>query len=216
MKVGTDGVLLACWLQTNKPKNILDIGSGTGVISLILAQRFETAKIISVDINKNAFIESNINFESSKWSNRLECLHTPVQLFNPKIKFDLIVSNPPFFSNKSKPNQLDRSEARHDDTLNLEELLTNCKRLINKNGSIAIIIPFEKTEVLKQILCDQELYLSKLCEVKGKEKSSVKRILVEIQTKQKTLELESLVIEKSRHEFSNKYKELCKDFYLKF
>lgn len=216
MKVGTDGVLIGAWVSPLNPKTILDIGSGTGLISLMMAQRFDKAKIYSVEINEDAALESSFNFRQSEWSNRLHFFHQSFLDFQTKQKFDLIVSNPPFFSGKTKPNSDKRKLARHDDSLHINDLINKSEKLLNKDGIIALVLPFEKIDGIKKAIDKIPLYINRICLVKGNQNSSVKRVLMEICRKNREIQEESLTIEHARHQYTEEYTSLCKDFYLHF
>ena len=137
MKVGTDGVLLGCWVSSEKVNNILDIGCGTGLITLMLGQRNLDSNITGIEIDKRAIQEAQLNISNSDWNQRIEIKHTSLQQFNPQLKFDLIVSNPPFFpQNKS---QKSRDIARHTNTLSFEELIDNANNLLEKKGGLLTI-----------------------------------------------------------------------------
>ena len=216
MKVGTDGVLIGVWTKPVNPKTILDIGSGTGLISIMMAQRFEKAKIYSIEINTDAALESVFNFKQSKWNDRIKSFHQSFLDFQSNIKYDLIISNPPFFSGKTKPNSDKRKQARHNDSLSLENLIENSEKILSQKGVIALVLPFDQLDLLKNILAKATLYINRICMVKGNSKSQIKRILVEISRESKNVKEETLIIEKERHQYTDKYIELCKDFYLNF
>lgn len=215
MKVGTDGVLLGAWTVCNKATNILDIGCGTGLIVLMLAQRNNAAVITGIEIEDNAFLQSQDNFNNSKWSKRLSIIHTSLQGFSSETKFDLIVSNPPFFTDSTQANNQYRKLARSTNSLNFKELISKSKTLLSKNGIFSVIIPFPRKEEFINIALENNLFLSRICNVKGTANSPVKRILMEFNNSQDTTLEENLVIEKERHNYTDKYIDLCKGFYLK-
>ena len=215
MKVGTDGVLIGAWTLCNNATNILDIGSGTGLISLILAQRNHVAVITGIEIEENAFLQSQDNFNNSKWSNRLSIIHTSLQVFSSETKFDLIVSNPPFFTDSTQANNQYRKLARSTNSLNFKELISKSKILLSESGIFSVIIPFSRKEEFINIALENHLFLSRICNIKGTENSPVKRIIMEFNNSQNTILEENLMIEKERHNYTDKYIDLCKDFYLK-
>ena len=215
MKVGTDGVLLGAWNVCNKATNILDIGCGTGLISLMLAQRNDAAVITGIEIEENAFLQSKYNFNNSKWSQRLSIFHTSLQVYQSNKKFDLIVSNPPFFTDSTQANNQYRKFARSTNSLNFNELISKSKTLLSENGIFSVIIPFPRKEEFINIALENHLFLSRICNVKGTANSPVKRILMEFNNSQDTILEDNLVIEKERHNYTDKYIDLCKDFYLK-
>ena len=215
MKVGTDGVLLGALTDCKKATNILDIGCGTGLISLMLAQRNDAAVITGIEIEENAFLQSQGNFNNSKWSKRLSIIHTSLQDFSSETKFDLIVSNPPFFTDSTQANNQYRKLARSTNSLNFKELISKSKILLSENGIFSVIIPFPRKEEFINIALENKLFLSRICNVKGTANSPVKRILMEFNNSQDTILEENLVIEKERNNYTDKYIDLCKDFYLK-
>lgn len=216
MKVGTDGVLIGAWTNPTNPKTILDIGSGTGLISLMMAQRFEKAKIHSVEINKDAALESAFNFNQSEWNDRLHSVHLSFLDYQSNLKFDLIISNPPFFSGKTKPNTEKRKLARHDKSLSINDLIIKSETMLNQDGIIGLVLPFDHLDGLKKNIDEIPLYINRICLVKGNHDTQVKRMLVELSKQKIEVKEESLIIEKARHQYTDEYIDLCKDFYLHF
>ena len=215
MKVGTDGVLLGAWAECEGANSILDIGTGTGVIALQMAQRNPEAQICAVEIDATAAHRARANFDLSPWAERLQVAQTAVQEFEPTEKFDLIISNPPYFVDSLLPPDAKRSTARHTHDLTFEELDKAVCRLLAENGKFALILPV--TEFEKYLLLTQ-LHLVRRCDVSSIDGGAVKRILGEF-AKQKPTEVahETLAIEvENRGEFSAEYRALTKDFYLKF
>ena len=215
MKVGTDGILLGAWTKAKNPQNILDIGTGTGLIAMMMAQRFKNAKIKAIEIDLNASQQANENFQNSPWTNRLSIENITLQKFQHSFLFDLIVSNPPYFENNLKANNKQRTQARHTDTLSFTTLIEDSAKLLNKNGSLAIIVPSASKDKVEAIANKYHLHLNHLCWVKGNEKTAVKRALLQFNFEEKTLEESTLVIEKERHIYTKEYTQLCKEFYLK-
>ena len=215
MKVGTDGVLLGAWADCEEAKRILDIGTGTGVIALQMAQRNSEAQIQTVEIDEAAAKRARSNFDNSPWAERLEVEQTAVQAFNPAEKFDLIISNPPYFVDSLLPPDAKRSTARHTHDLTFEELDVAVARLLANDGKFALILPvaeFEKYLTLTQ------LHLARRCDVCPIEGGAVKRVMGEF-AKQKPTEIkrENISIEKGRRgDYCDSYRALTKDFYLKF
>ncbi|MGB1247322.1 MAG: tRNA1(Val) (adenine(37)-N6)-methyltransferase [Chitinophagales bacterium] len=217
MKIGTDGVLLGAWTSHPDPQYILDIGTGTGVIALMMAQRFPKAKIIAIEIDDNAFTQAKENFAQSKWKDRLTAIHSSLQDFQSTIQFDLIVSNPPFFNQSFLPTEKNRATARHTAELSFEKLLLHTKKMMAKNGKAAFIIPYESSNSFQKLAESNKLYLHNWCKVKGNSASKFKRSLFSFEG-QKTEDIndtKALVIEKERHQYTEEYKALVKDFYLK-
>ncbi len=221
-KVGTDGVLLGAWACKNKiPYNILDIGAGTGVISLMLAQRFHSAQIEAVELDEDAFEQAATNFEESPWGDRLFCFHASFQEYFEEIDetYDLIISNPPFFDSSSVKIDSDikksREQARFDDALPFEELIYGVYKLLDDDGIFACVIPSDREDHFLRIAAHYKLLPARITHVKGTEASSVKRSLLELRFRKSEIERDLLTIELSRHKYTKDYTSLVKDFYLK-
>ena len=215
MKVGTDGVLLGAWAECEGARRILDIGTGTGVIALQMAQRNPTAQVQAVEIDETAARRARANFDNSPWAEHLQVAQTAVQEFEPTEKFDLIISNPPYFIDSLLPPDAKRSTARHTHDLTFEELDKAVCRLLAENGKFALILPVTEFE---KYLSLTQLYIVRRCDVYSIEGGAVKRVMGEF-AKQKPTKVahETLAIEvENRGEFSAEYRALTKDFYLKF
>ena len=213
MKVGTDGVLLGAWTNI-VGKCALDIGTGTGVISLMFAQR-SNADITAIEIEENAFLQAKDNFSNSKWDERLTTIHSSLQDFSSNDKFDTIVSNPPFFSNSLKTEDTSRNFARHNDSLSFEYLLEFTSNNLSENGKASFIIPFDSEVNFLNIAKENNLFASRICRIKGTENSPIKRSLIELDFKKADCKESLLVIEISRHIYTPDYINLTKEFYLK-
>lgn len=218
MKVGTDGVLLGAWTNVEDSYTALDVGSGSGLISLMLAQRNNKLRIKAIDIDKNAFEQSIINTRISPFKTQIECKHTSLQdIPNSETSlFDLIVSNPPYFNQSLKSPDSKRSIARHTDTLPIEDLINYSSKLLNSNGRLSIIYPHHDKDLLIALGHNYGLYASRITNVYPTIGSQPKRILLEFSRKESRIFSENdLVIETRRHEYSLEFTELVKDFYLK-
>lgn len=219
MKVGTDGVLLGAWATLNhSPSSILDVGSGTGVIALQMAQRSLAESIDAIEIDENAHAQCVENFENSPWADRLFCYHASLQEYASEIDetYDLIVSNPPFFSEDYKTKSGSRDSARFNDALPFEHLIICAVRLLNDTGIFALILPYKETSDFIQTAERHGLFLKRICKVRGTAQAPIKRCLMEFSThRSKSFTEESLTIETSRHNYTPEYKTLVGDFYLK-
>ena len=215
MKVGTDGVLLGAWAECEGARRILDIGTGTGVIALQMAQRNPTAQVQAVEIDETAARRARANFDNSPWAERLEVEQTPVQEFEPAERFDLIISNPPYFVDSLLPPDAKRSTARHTHDLTFEELDRAVCRMLAESGRFALILPEPEFERYAE---QSQLHLVRRCNVHSVEGGAIKRVMGEFsKDKLAKIEIESLAIEVERRgEFSADYRALTKDFYLKF
>ena len=220
MKVGTDSVLLGAWTPLyNHPATILDIGAGTGLLALMLAQRSEAEKIDAVEIDEDAFSECVENFEESPWSDRLYCYHASLEDFTGEffedIYYDLIISNPPFYSENYKSGNEKRNKARFTDTLPFEELIACTEGLLSENGIFCVIIPYKEEPLFVKTASEYGLYPFKVCHVKGMATTDIKRSLVAFTRIPAEITYEHLVIEIARNEYTEDYKTLTQDFYLK-
>ncbi|QMU66729.1 MAG: methyltransferase [Flavobacteriaceae bacterium] len=219
MKVGTDGVLLGAWCSIDhSPKTILDIGSGTGVITLMLAQRCSNAIVNAVEIDKKAYQQSVENFKRSNWSHRLFCYHSAFQDFTQKMvkeAYDLIISNPPFYSDAYETKDTARNKARFTSSLSFRELITRATNLLSATGKFAVILPYKEEQRFIASALENKLFPNKVCSVKGTPYSRTKRSLLEFSFGKKEIIEEQLIIETARHQYTQKYMELTKGFYLK-
>lgn len=221
MKIGTDGVLLGAWVKPETaPFNVLDIGTGTGLISLMLAQRFPNTNIEALEIDEAAFEQAVSNFENSPWGDRLFCYHASFQEYFQEVddeKYDLIISNPPFFSATQKSSNEQRNTARFEDALPFEHLLYGASKLLDDNGTVAIIIPFEQEQHILSIAQKMHLKPSRITHVKGHSTAIIKRSLLELKfsTPASDTKINEIILEKERHIYTDDYLKLVKDFYLK-
>lgn len=219
MKVGMDGVLIGAWADVSGAHRILDIGAGTGLIALMMAQRCPEAIIDAIDIDLEACTESKFNAEQSKWADRINVSCSSLKEFvkTTDQKFDLIVSNPPYFSNGIKAPHLSRSAARHADSLPLGELMAGLMQLLVKGAKAALILPAESLSEVKRLAEMNQLFLSRLCLVKPNPVKPAFRIMVELTNEPCTLKEEELMIEYDTHfDYTPEYRKLTRDFYLKF
>jgi tRNA1Val (adenine37-N6)-methyltransferase len=216
MKVGTDGVLLGAW-STVKEGNILDIGAGTGLISIMLAQRNSTSHIDAVELQKDAYQEAKTNIENCKWSERFSIFNCPIQAYQTDKKYDLIVSNPPFFTNATKAPQSDRNAARHTDSLPFTDLINTVLRLLKPDGLFSLILPTVEAEHFILLAKEKSLFINRKWYVKPTATKSSKRVLMEFSFHNENSIVNELIIEtETRHQYTPEYITLTKDFYLKF
>ena len=215
MKVGTDGVLLGAWTNVDHSHRLLDVGTGTGLIALMLAQRCPQAYITAIDIDAEAVEQARENTLSSLWKDRVEVLLQDICTFPANQQFDTIVSNPPYFIDSLKCPDGQRNTARHTDTLDAARLLESVARLLTDNGRFSIILPAEQTDLLIQTAHFQGLYPSRQTAVITRPGLPPKRILMEFQKTKEAFHTDELIIELERHVYSEGYIALTKDFYLK-
>ncbi|MET6991266.1 tRNA1(Val) (adenine(37)-N6)-methyltransferase [Sediminicola arcticus] len=218
MKIGTDGVLLGAWSNINKrPFAILDIGSGTGLIALMLAQRSDAEMIDAIEIDGNAYEQSVENFERSPWADRLYCYHAGLDEFVDELdeKYDLIVSNPPFYSEEMPSGNEARDIARQNSALPFDELLDGVSKLLEDEGIFSTIIPFKEEEAFIKMASSFNLFANRITRVKGNPTTETKRSLLEFSFSENSMDLGELTIEEERHHYTQEYTELTKEFYLK-
>ena len=219
MKVGTDGVLLGAWCSLESlPKTILDIGTGTGIISLMLAQRSSAITIDGVEVDPSAYMQTVDNFENSDWSDRLYCYNTSFQKFvddTNKETYDLIVSNPPFYTEDYITKNSSRNKARFTSSLTFKELIGGISKILSKSGFFSTIIPFKEESTFISLAEQHRLFLNKICRVKGNKNSDVKRSLLTFSYHKKKINETNLTIENSRHKYTKEYIKLTSSFYLK-
>ena len=221
MKVGTDAVLLGAWCSlADFPNSILDIGSGTGVISLMIAQRCDALTIDAVEIDDNAYEQTVENFERSDWGDRLYCYNASFLEFVEEMNeeeetYDFIVSNPPFYTDEYESNSVSRNKARFTSSLSFENLIKGVSKILSLNGRFAVIIPFKEEINFIENAKKYNLILNRCCHVQGNLSSNVKRSLLEFSFHSKEIIKEHLIIEKGRHLYTEDYINLTKDFYLK-
>jgi tRNA1Val (adenine37-N6)-methyltransferase len=219
MKVNTDAVLLGSWTQPHQSKNILDIGTGTGVIALMLAQK-SNAQLTAIDIDKQSADEALFNVNQSIFKERIAVKNISLQLFgqSKSDSFDLIVTNPPYFVGSLPSSDTNRTNARHTSSLSFEDLIIGVKQLLTSKGKFCLILPKNEALLFREMAETQGFHLSKLLRVRTRaDKDSEKRQLMQFEFTPTDFSEETLVIEQGgRHEFSEEYKNLTKDFYLHF
>ena len=219
MKIGTDGVLLGAWCSLESlPKTILDIGTGTGIISLMLAQRSSAITIDGVEVDPSAYMQTVDNFENSDWSDRLYCYNTSFQKFvddTNKETYDLIVSNPPFYTEDYITKNSSRNKARFTSSLTFKELIGGISKILSKSGFFSTIIPFKEESTFICLAEQHSLHLNKICRVQGNKNSDIKRSLMTFSFNKVKISETNLIIENSRHKYTKEYEELTNNFYLK-
>ncbi|MFC3159585.1 tRNA1Val (adenine37-N6)-methyltransferase [Chryseobacterium arachidis] len=210
-RVGTDGVLLGALASVDTVSKVLEVGTGTGLISLMLAQRNSQAKFFGIDINEQAAELTKLNFENSPFSSRLKNIHQDFKNFETDILFDLIVSNPPYFEvSDSGKDKI----ARQTVELNFEQLISKSSVLLSPNGTFSVIIPVEAGNYFVKIAMENRLFLTRKINIKGIENSKTKRLILEFSLTEKGLEESDFVIEKSPRQYSDQYLELTKEFHV--
>lgn len=217
MKVGTDGVLLGAWTDLKDTQKILDVGTGTGLIALMLAQRNPAALIEAIDIDLPALDQAEMNIRNSPFSDRIAVKGSSFQSFARLTgkQFDLIVSNPPYFSDSLMPPNRQRAQTRHSVTLTLDDLLFCARCCLTEGGRLSLILPYDRRDELKQRCLAHAFYPKRETFVHPTPHADRKRVLVELSTEPVGLpDTQSLIIEDARHVYTSEFTGLVRDFYL--
>lgn len=214
MPVSTDGVLLGAWANFDGCKRLLDIGTGTGLLSLMCAQRFPKLSITAVDIDVNAIEAATQNFALSPWPSRLHLVHGDVLVLEFAQPFDGIICNPPYFNHGEQAQAAQRATARHTDTLAHDALLLRCRELLTPNGKANFILPLTEGQQFLQLAKQQGWHLHRVCRVQPSPNKAVHRLLFELGLSAATTVEEHLAINDGST-YSAAFVKLCQDFYLK-
>lgn len=215
MKIGTDGVLLGAWaLEGRQPRHIIDVGCGTGLISLMLAQRFHESRITAIEIDTEAATEARLNVEQSPWSNRIEIVNCNFADYRPTAQVDAIVSNPPFFAEPLRSPLQQRAMARHQAELSPSSLIKWAASILPPYGTLSLIAPAQQCERLIYEASIQKLDCSRISAVKPNHDTPPIRVMLEFtHGLTKSYHEDIIVIRKNTH-YTEKYKSLTQDFYL--
>lgn len=218
MKVGTDGVLLGAWADIANANRILDIGTGTGVIALMLAQRNATALIDAIEIDTPSAKQAELNAEKSPWHGRVSIINKSFQDFvaESSHKYDLIVSNPPYFDQSLKSPFEHRTLTRHNDTLPYDELLKGIASLLAVNGKFCGVFPYTEGNVFVAKAASYGLFCNKRLNIQSKPNRNTLRMLIQLEMEKKPIEESTLCIHNSEGNYTDEYKQLTADFYLAF
>ncbi len=217
MKVGTDGVLLGAWADVSNARRLLDVGAGNGLIAIMLGQRNAEAQIDAVEIEAEACAEASENMQNAPWAERLRVLHVSVQEYAAQAPapYDLIVSNPPFFSGGTFSDQQDRASVRHTVKLPHGDLLAAVRALLQEQGRFCVILPVIEGLRFQEMATRYNLYCNKIMEVRPKADKPVERLLMQFEKTQKPLVEEMLILQKEgQNNWTEDYIALTGDFYL--
>lgn len=216
-KVGTDGVLLGAYANVSGVRRILDVGAGTGLIAIMLAQRSH-ATIVAIEPDEESYIQACQNIRLCSWSDRIKIEHTELRKFYPDDRrFDLIVSNPPFFSDSLKNPEPRKAAARHNTTLTTGDILEGVTRLLDENGLFQVIMPYVEGNIFIAEAVEFGLYCNSILKIRPLPTSGFKRLIMTFSRDRRLPSEKILTIEKGpRHEFTDEYVNLTKEFYLKF
>lgn len=214
-KIGTDGVLLGAWVAVKNVSRILDIGTGTGVIALMLAQRSDPlTKIDAVEIEEADAAQARENVARSPWPEKVNVIHSSIQRFSPGHQYDLITSNPPYFINSWRPPEKRRSQARHTHELSFEELLQSSLRLLKEDGRLAVILPYQEGLHFIDLAKSSQLYPVRQLTFRSRANKPIERLLLEFTKKSGDLLSDELILHDKGNEWSEEYCALTRDFYL--
>jgi tRNA1Val (adenine37-N6)-methyltransferase len=215
-KVGTDGVLLGAWVNVDGASRILDIGTGSGVVAIMLAQRTSpSAKIDAVEIQESDAKQAEANVKNSPWSEKVSVIHSAIQDFKPDHQYDLIVSNPPFFINSWLPPDQSRSKARHSHELSFPDLVANISQLLVPEGKFSVILPFTEGRQFIRLAEGLGFFLSRKMSFRSRQDKPIERLLIEFSRTAGDVKEEELVLYVKNEEWTEEYRALTRDFYLK-
>jgi tRNA1Val (adenine37-N6)-methyltransferase len=216
MKVGTDGVLLGAWAKTDSAKTILDIGTGSGVIALMLAQRSAPdTSIHAVEVEEKDAIQAAENVALSPWPNKVTVFQTSVQKFQPDTRYDLIVSNPPYFINSQEPPDQRRIEVRHTALLSHDALLQSAVRLLNFTGQLSIILPNTEGNACIALALKYNLFCTRQWSFRTRQDKPIERLLLSFTFKMLPVDQGEILLYNGDNDWSPEYRALTRDFYLK-
>ena len=222
MKVTTDACLFGAWVANEveneklKVERVLDIGTGTGLLSLMLAQKNDEVLIHAIEIDKDAADQAKENAASSAWKERIDILNADIKGFSFKNKFDLIISNPPFYENELRSETNRRNIAHHSENLTLKELLDVIKTNLNANGNFFLLLPYKRNDEIKKLFKDHQLHISKILLIRQSIKHDYFRIFIKgnLSATEKEIEFDEMSICDEQQQYTNEFVRLLKDYYL--
>jgi tRNA1Val (adenine37-N6)-methyltransferase len=215
MKVTTDACILGAYTDVEGTKRILDIGTGTGLLSLMLVQR-SNANIDGIEIDKNAYNQAVTNINESIFKDKIIIHHTSIQEFITKNFYDLIISNPPFFQNHLKSETQSRNNSLHTDTLSFEDLLSSVLKFLSINGTFVVLLPAYQSSVFEQLAIPRELYPQKKLTIRHRKDTKILRIITTFGRIKKEIINEELLIKNPDESYTTDFQRLLKDYYLIF
>ena len=215
MKVGTDAVLLGSWANVDEAKSVLDIGTGTGIIALMIAQK-SAATIDAIDIDKNSYQQAIENVSESKWKDRITIKNISLQDYLKQCtrQYDLIISNPPYFDDSFKPPEESRSQARHTENLSFDDLVTGVRTLLLPEGKFYVILPLTEGKSFIEKMKTEGLFCNELVRVKSKADRVEKRLMMQFSFQKSPIKESDLIIRKDDQNYTDEYINLTKDYYL--
>jgi tRNA1Val (adenine37-N6)-methyltransferase len=215
MPVSTDGVLLGAWAKFYRTEHLLDIGTGTGLLTLMSAQRFSTSNILAIDINQEAIKDATRNVSLSSWSDRIKVKQQDVLSLTVPEGFDAIICNPPYFNSGERASREQRAIARHSITLSHQELLDKCSQLLRSHGQACFVLPTTEGQAFIDYALRTGWFLARRCDVRTTDKKPATRVLFTLQKSACSTERQELVINDGTSGYSKSFIQLTQDFYLK-
>lgn len=217
MPVSTDGVMLGSWANIASAETILDIGTGTGLLALMCAQRNLDAKISAIDLDLIAVDIATYNIQESKWKERIQVIKEDILEYHPETLFDHLICNPPYFNNGQISSDIQRATARHSHYLPHLSLINQCKILLKPSGRASFILPLTEGETFIQLAKNKGWFVSRRCDVKATENKEIKRIMFELALYPTEVIYTEMVIHDNTQKlgYSEDFIKLCKPFYLK-
>lgn len=212
LKVGTDSMILGALCHWDSPGKLLDIGTGTGVLALMCAQRFPFSEITGIEISSEAFLDAQINARNNPFASPISILNLAIQDYQPGFQFDAIISNPPFFENSFKNPDEQKTLARHTDSLTFSELLDAIARLLSPTGKAWVIVPSESKENLIKLAESTGLFVSDLVEISGKP-GKLTRVILSFGKELTQIKLSELCIRTETGAYTEEYKVLTQEFH---
>ena len=213
LKVGTDAMLLGAFIDAANKKSGLDLGTGTGVLSLMIAQKNTKIQLDAVEINSLAAVECSFNFKQSVWSNRLNCLEGDYLSIDFQKHYDLIFSNPPYHLESIIGENLEYNRAKHSDSNELAELFRLVNRILSEDGDFWLILPFQLQSYIQKIACENQLFCKQLIKIHAKVNKPNKRIIFQFQKKLSNLAVTDFYIRNADNSYTNEYVQLTKEFH---
>ena len=213
LKVGTDAMLLGAFIDATDKKSGLDLGTGTGVLSLMVAQKNTEIQLDAIEINSLAAAECSFNFEQSIWSNRLKCLEGDYLTIDFEKHYDLIFSNPPYHLESIIGTDLEYNRAKHSDSNELAELFRLVNRILSEDGDFWLILPFQLQTYIQKTASENQLYCKQLIQIHAKENKPNTRIICQFQKKQSNLSVSDFYIRKADNSYTEAYIQLTKAFH---
>lgn len=215
MKVNTDSVILGAYTKHPTPKTALDIGTGTGVLALMLAHKYPELSIDAIEIEQNSLEEAAINFKNSPWSNRLNPICYSLQNFIPNTQYDLIITNPPYFINSSKNETQLKTNARHTDSLSFSDIIIFAQKHLTEKGILSLILPLTEGNIFEELALKNGLFLSQKLNITPLTNKNINRlVLVFCKTKPVNCIIENMLVYQEVNNYSQQHHELTKEFYL--